>query len=185
MTEREVSIIEAAYQVFMRYGVQRTSMNDIAQEAGIARQTLYNSFKNKDAILQATIRLFTERALSTIESGLEREADVGPRLDIVFTEIAVKPYEILHASHNGADIIQGMNKTSQSEIQASAEKFRAVIETILTPLSDRLGPAGMTPADLSDLIQKAAHAAKTQARNLDHLHRLLGTLKNLVLLTER
>ena len=67
MTEREIHILECAFSVFSRYGVKRASMTDIAEEAGIARQTLYNAFSNKDEILRATIRLFTNRAISAIE----------------------------------------------------------------------------------------------------------------------
>ncbi len=89
MTEKEIHIIEAAFAVFLRYGAKRTSMNDIAQEAGIARQTLYNAFSNKDVVLRATIRLFTERAMVEIEKGLKSCESLGDQLDIVFEQLAV------------------------------------------------------------------------------------------------
>ena len=46
--------------MFSRYGVKRTSMVDLAQEAGVSRQTLYNVFRNKDDVLRALIRAYTE-----------------------------------------------------------------------------------------------------------------------------
>ena len=50
MNEREKKIIEAAVEVFHRYGVKRASMSDIADEAGVSRQTVYNAFSNKDEL---------------------------------------------------------------------------------------------------------------------------------------
>ena len=61
MRGRDEHIIDAAKRLFLRYGVKRTGMNDIAEEAGISRQTLYKSFANKDAVLQATIRLLADQ----------------------------------------------------------------------------------------------------------------------------
>ena len=49
MEQREVKIVDAAFRVFSRYGVKRTTMNDIAEEAGLVRQTLYTVYKNKDS----------------------------------------------------------------------------------------------------------------------------------------
>ncbi|SDB45349.1 transcriptional regulator, TetR family [Bauldia litoralis] len=35
-------------------------MGDLAKEAGVGRQTLYNVFRNKDDVLGALIRAYTE-----------------------------------------------------------------------------------------------------------------------------
>ena len=181
MNEREILILDAASQVFLRYGVKRTSMNDIAQEAGVARQTLYNAFSNKDAVLKGTIRLFTDRTIAEIKTALEKERDIGKRLDIVFQAIAVKPFKILRSSPNSEDIVEGMNAASRNEIEESNERFREIIETILEPIDKGLSRAGLTAHQLSDLIQKSASAAKTKAKDEEHLTELLKTLRILVL----
>ena len=72
MDEREKPIVEAAIRVIMRYGVKRTTMNDIAGEAGIVRQTLYNVFQNKEDVLRATIRYVTETSINEIRAGWQR-----------------------------------------------------------------------------------------------------------------
>ena len=57
MKNRDVKIIESALQVFMRYGIRRTTMNDIAAEAGLVRQTLYTAYSSKNEVLRATMTL--------------------------------------------------------------------------------------------------------------------------------
>ena len=52
MDEKQVAIAEAAIRVISRYGVKRTTMQDIADEAGVVRQTLYNYYKKKDDVLR-------------------------------------------------------------------------------------------------------------------------------------
>ncbi|WP_421857029.1 TetR/AcrR family transcriptional regulator [Oricola sp.] len=181
MNDREINILETAFGLFLRYGVKRTAMNDIAAEAGIARQTLYNAFSNKDDVLRAMIRLFTERAIAEIEAGLETRSDLGERLDLIFEHIAVRPFETLNVSPNAADIIDGMNSTSRDEIIASAKTFRGIVERVLGDYEDQLAAKGHTIGVLSELIHLAAAAAKSEARDRAQLDTLLAELRQMVL----
>jgi AcrR family transcriptional regulator len=42
LRDTQHKIVDAAVRCFERYGPQRTSMSDIAEEAGISRRTLYD-----------------------------------------------------------------------------------------------------------------------------------------------
>ena len=68
MLDKQRTILTSAYNVFCRYGVKRATMNDIATEAGVARQTLYNTFNNKETIIQAIMLHYTEATLAEIEA---------------------------------------------------------------------------------------------------------------------
>ncbi len=46
-------VVEAAMRLFGRYGYRRTSMLDIAREAGLAKATLYLHYEGKEAVLRA------------------------------------------------------------------------------------------------------------------------------------
>lgn len=48
-------IIQAASEAFLQNGYQNTSMENIAALAGVAKQTLYNHFGNKDALFVAVV----------------------------------------------------------------------------------------------------------------------------------
>lgn len=56
--DKKSIIIKSAEKVFIDKGMFKTSMNDIAQEAGITRRTLYRYFSTKeDAAYEVTIEL--------------------------------------------------------------------------------------------------------------------------------
>jgi AcrR family transcriptional regulator len=47
---RRAVILDAALRVFGQYGYRRTSMDDIAREAGIGKGTIYLSFASKEEV---------------------------------------------------------------------------------------------------------------------------------------
>ncbi len=50
---RRAEILEAAKNCFLRFGYGKTSLDDIAQEAGLSRPLLYRKYANKEAIFSA------------------------------------------------------------------------------------------------------------------------------------
>ena len=89
MDQREIDIAEAGRRVVLRYGMSRTTMSDVAQEAGISRQTLYAVFSSKDELLRAIIRQLSNRKVAGIEADFERTSDLGERLDSVILHMAI------------------------------------------------------------------------------------------------
>lgn len=181
MSLTEKDILYAALRMFSRYGVKRTSMGDMAQEAGVSRQTLYNAYKNKDDVLRALIRFLTDDALTKIESELVSGRGLGSQLDIIFGNMVLAGFDFVRDTPNAQDIIDGFNAAGQEELNASAEKFRLVIERILSPHQEALARVGLTPFDLSDFVQRSAKAVSRTARDRDHLAQQLKTLKHLCL----
>lgn len=45
-------IVDKAYDMFIKNGIEKTSMNDIADECKITRRTIYNYFETKKELLQ-------------------------------------------------------------------------------------------------------------------------------------
>ncbi|GAA6162631.1 hypothetical protein NBRC116590_03350 [Pelagimonas sp. KU-00592-HH] len=176
MNEKEIQILESAVEVFLRYGVKRTTMNDISEAAGVARQTVYNNFKNKDEIMRAVIRLFCIRSINEIETRLPACETLEDRLRLVFEVTTLRPYEKMHSTPNAEDIIEGFNNSSQAELAESAERVRAKLEEILTPHADTLATRGLTPYSLSDMVQTGANASRKQVRDLAHLQEICDTL---------
>ncbi len=179
MNERESIILDASMRLFMRYGVKRTSMGDVAKEAEVSRQTLYNVFKNKGEILRAQIRRYAENAIAEINMGRETMDELGPQLDLVFEQMVVVGFDMMIAAPNVQDLIDGIDASSREELQKAAESFRTVLEQILMPYDANLRQSGLSAADLADFAQRSASAAKRAANDREHLLRLLGTLRTL------
>lgn len=54
-SDKRQTIIDAASEAFLENGYQNTSMETISNKAGVAKQTLYNYFGNKDALFIAVV----------------------------------------------------------------------------------------------------------------------------------
>lgn len=181
MKDRDELIVEAAIRLFIRHGVKRTGMGEVASEAGLSRQTLYNAFPNKDAVLQATIRVLADRTIDRIETGLSKVDRLGDQLDVILEHAVVDHFDLLHAAPNAEDIIAGFNATSRTELDAAAERNFAIITRVLSQHSKAIEMDGQTVEQFAEFVQRSATAAKHGAKTREHLLALLASLRIAVL----
>lgn len=92
-------ILRAADRCFRRNGLQRTSVDDIAEEAGVSRATVYNRFPNKREIIAevaaADHRSLQREALAQLDFGLQ-SADLLVQAQLVRLEAGLKsPYAVI------------------------------------------------------------------------------------------
>ena len=178
---REDKIAEAAIGIILRYGMARTTMNDVAQEAGISRQTLYAIFASKDELLRATIRFLANRTVRDIEADFARTSELSERMDAVIHHIAVRSFELLRASPDADDIVSGFNSACKEELEGGSARYRALIEQMLRPYDKNIVAAGMSLTELADFIQKSTLTIKHEAKDMAHVNALAKTLKAMVL----
>lgn len=73
--ELEDRILEAASRLLIRYGYDKTTLDDVAREAGLSRSTLYTRWKKKDTLFNAVIWReslgYTDELLSRMENNIE------------------------------------------------------------------------------------------------------------------
>lgn len=71
-------ILDAAYDLFCRQGIQRTTMEDVARRARLSRITVYRRMVSKEALVEAVLlrdfRQYVDRFLSDI-AGAQTVAD--------------------------------------------------------------------------------------------------------------
>ena len=61
-TEKHRVIADAAAALFLRKGYQGTSMDDVAAEAAVSKQTVYKHFSDKDQLFAEIVLATTDRA---------------------------------------------------------------------------------------------------------------------------
>jgi AcrR family transcriptional regulator len=82
-SEQRVRIVEATLACIGRFGLAKTTLDDVARQSGYSRATLYRAFPGgKEALLMAVVdtevsRLYTELALSMGEAASLEEALVA------------------------------------------------------------------------------------------------------------
>lgn len=179
MKDLRPRILEAALQVFMRYGVARTRMSDIASEAGVVRQTLYSFFDNKDDILCATIRFYSEKSLIELKqvwSTLDRLED---QLDAFYESAIVSSYRMISASTDARDMIGGYNEKGKAETKRSQTKKIEAWTELLTrqmPNSRQNGTASV--AEIAEYIVLSGFGVRDQADSEAQLATLLKVQKS-------
>ena len=53
--EAREKILVRAHELFNRFGIRRVTMDEIALKAGISKKTIYQSFENKDELVDAVL----------------------------------------------------------------------------------------------------------------------------------
>jgi len=82
--EKRESIIRAAIRLFARKGFSRTTISDIAAEAGIAKGTVYDYFDTKNDIIQQSFFFFIKELEFDFESILLSPLPAVDKLRQVF-----------------------------------------------------------------------------------------------------
>ena len=70
-------ILDAAESCLSRFGLAKTTIEDVAREAQLSRATLYRQFGNRDGLLLAVATRDAERTASAAELFLQDFEDVG------------------------------------------------------------------------------------------------------------
>lgn len=121
--ERKDEILNVAEQLFVANGFDNTSTNDILQEIGIARGTLYYHFKSKEEILDSIIERMTKQLVEkSKEIVIQKNRPALQRLIIMTVTLNIShdhlAHEILEQAHKPQNALmhQKMQKSVLSGI---------------------------------------------------------------------
>jgi AcrR family transcriptional regulator len=89
-TSRE-TLVQAALELFARYGFEKTSVRMIAEKAGVSLGLLYNYFESKEALL---VTIF-ERGMQDVLKSFQ-VADTGTTPEQQLERLIRSSFEILH-----------------------------------------------------------------------------------------
>ena len=78
--ERRGRLLDAAQKVFSKHPYSHASMDEIAQEAGVGKPTLYRYFPGKEALFEAAFTETLHEVEARMDAVLAREAGVRARL---------------------------------------------------------------------------------------------------------
>lgn len=70
----EQEALKAMQALFWRKGYEATSLSDLVETSGVPRQSLYNTFGNKEAIFEAAFRHYADSVNSDAISALDVES---------------------------------------------------------------------------------------------------------------
>ena len=77
----EQRILDAAMAAMASYGLAKLSLEDVAREAGMSRQTVYRYFGSKDALVTAAILREEQGFLDVMAEAVTAHHDVRPAME--------------------------------------------------------------------------------------------------------
>lgn len=97
-------LLRAALTLFARHGLQRTSMADVAAEAGVARATLYLRFGDKRALFEGLAGSLVADALGDAEAAWAPGEVFAANLEATILAKDLPLWRLIHAPH-GAELL--------------------------------------------------------------------------------
>lgn len=126
-SDRTVEVLDAAYACFSRYGVRRTTMEDIGREAGMSRAAVYQYVRNKeDALRQLVARLFGD-ALAEARRAAVGPGDLGQRLEAVLATKLELTLRVWRDSPHAAELLDSGTRASAALMADYTAEMRALL----------------------------------------------------------
>lgn len=166
---RRDQVVQAAIDVFLRYGYARTTMTDIAQAAGLSRPTLYLTFPDKDSIFHAVVDAMVESKLTEIRQRLPRFRGFEAKLRFACEAWGAEGFELVQAHPDAKDIF---DLGFASVCNGYAAFGDLLAEIISAPLAESGLDIGA--ADLAQTIMYAIKGFKEVARDGTEMRRMIG-----------
>lgn len=177
---KQSAILGAAMRVASRYGFKRTSMADIAEEAGMSRPALYQHFRNKKDIARRMIESYFETAEHAVRDALNGDGPIEEILTRAFEAKAGAFMEPLLDSPHGADLLDVKQTQARDIVEAGMARLQAVFADWLAreTAAGRIVLHG-TPEDEAAVLLRALDGVKQPpyaafVRHRDRLAQVLG-----------
>ncbi len=181
MNEREIMMLDAAVSVFARYGVKKTTMGDIAEAAGVARQTLYNAYPGKGEVIRAAVRHVGATTYDAVCAAWKKADTLEDKLEAFLVIGPLAWYDRVQESPDTAELIEGIHAAAQEEMEALNSRFTTLLEEMFRPHAEPIEAAGMTIETFADFVFTSAHGAKHTAPSRAVVEARLNALKQTVL----
>ena len=145
-------LLDAAEACFGRFGIAKTTVEDIAKQAQVSRATVYRYFPGRDAVVSGVILREAGRYLDRIRSRVESQPNLGDAI-LEFVEVT------LRAARRGDTV--GMLFTSDDGLHSGGigegtsivlfEMVEEFLEPIFTSRKHELR-AGLSNTDASEWV---------------------------------
>lgn len=124
-------LIEVARQLFLKKGVENTTMNDIATASEKGRRTIYTYFKNKREIFNAVIEQQSELVIGELREAAEADAEPLVKLER-YLSLRFRLLEDFHIrSERTRFFFRGDHRRFTKILQLIMDKERAIMQAMM------------------------------------------------------
>lgn len=164
---KQEAVFDAAAKVFAQYGFRRTTMNDIAQAAGISRPALYLMFDNKEHLFHELAAYRVNLALGATKEFLNQEGSISDRF-IGALGVFEKTYsEPVANSPHGEELIDVNMNLASDVMSRGQEKLVTILTKLLKEAEVKnqvsFTSTSMSPKALVELLLASIFGIKKRA----------------------
>ncbi len=160
--QQEAAVLEAAVRLFTEHGVEKVSLGDIAAEVGLARNSLYRYFRDRNHLIAAWFDHEIAPLANACDRMVERD---GPPLDqlddwvkLHLTYLRVPGHrEMIDAVASARDL----SAETQSHITEGHQRIYGPLKQVLRSLRPDLGNVDANVNLLASLVSAMVGVASS------------------------
>lgn len=104
--DRQIQILEAAGDVFARYGYDKTTLEDIGKGAGLNKASLYYYFKNKEEIFARVILKETQAFIEQLQEHTQQQQGTQAKITYYLKERIRRYEEVINLAQLSIDSLK-------------------------------------------------------------------------------
>jgi AcrR family transcriptional regulator len=97
------AVLDAALRLLGRFGYRKTTLDDLANESGIARRSIYLHFTSKEEIFLASIDRVVESLIGELQRIAGEEAEASDRLWRMLVTRVMSRFDSVRGYHQSLD----------------------------------------------------------------------------------
>ena len=173
-------ILGAAFVRFARYGFRRTSMEDIAAEAGVSRAALYLQFRNKEEIFKSLAQDLQDRALARAGEALAADGPLAERVRAAIEGKSLEMVRITLESPHGSELLDETGRLCGDLVAETERRFTGQLTRVLRRATAAgeidLAAAGLAAPAAAQLLLRAVKGLKGPGVTVEEFRSGLGSL---------
>lgn len=177
-TEKRDQVLDAALDVFLRYGFKKATMGDIADKAAMSRPSLYLVFPNKEDIFRGVIARKMEEFWRDTEAKLSKSQDLREGLEAVLDTWVAEPCEMIHTSPESDELMEFAYSFApdlrKQMLEMMEQQFLQAIRIGAPTKSSSAGESRLNDSVVARLIAVSTTEMKHSAADMTEVRELLA-----------
>ena len=158
------AIVLAGLKLFTQYGYRKTSIDDIAQAAQVAKRTVYLHFENKAAVFLAILEYLGDQVRQRCAAAEHVGGTPVLRLTGLLDAYFGMAFELFSKSEHMPELKETFSRLARARIGGLNEEYEDRLARFLRSLqkTGELGgpPQGLTVDQIAHILMRAAEGAK-------------------------
>lgn len=156
-TRLHEQILDAVERCFEQFGIQKTTLGEVAKEAGISRMTVYRKFEDREALFRAAALRNIGRQWEDLTAELSNVEHLGEWL-----VEAMLAFQHLFQDHQVVQLYSRIGGHDEGLRVALSDDGLLILTKLFQPLFDRANAAGhiasgLTENDIAEWIHRTSY----------------------------